>query len=169
MTAALLITGTVGAGKTSVAEAVGDALAQRAVPHAVLDVDWLRRSWPSPPGDPFNAAITLQNLRAVAANFRRAGADRLILAGVVESVAERDAYQVALAMPLTVCRLRASTVRDRLTARHRADPAGLAWHLNRSGELDRILDAAKVEDVVVDTTTATIKEAAEAVLAAVGW
>jgi hypothetical protein len=60
-------------------------------------------------------------------------------------------------------------VRDYLTARHRADPAALAWHLNRSIELDRVVDAAKLDDVVVDTTTVTIRETAEAVLSAAGW
>lgn len=92
---ALLINGTVGAGKTSVAEALGDLLAQAGIANAVIDVDWLRRSWPEPPGDPFNGAITLRNLRAVARNYREAGALRLVLAGVVESRAERAAYAAA--------------------------------------------------------------------------
>ncbi|BBH70149.1 hypothetical protein ACTI_68340 [Actinoplanes sp. OR16] len=148
----MLITGTVGSGKTTVAEALGDQLAERRVPHAVIDVDWLRRGWPSPPGDPFNAAMTLRNLRAVARNFLEAGADRLILAGVIESRAERDAYREAVGVPLTVCRLQVdlALVRRRLTRRHENDPAGLGWHLRRSGELDGILRTAAVEDVVVD-------------------
>jgi adenylylsulfate kinase-like enzyme len=41
---ALLLTGTVGAGKTSVADALGDLLTEAAVPNAVLDLDWLCRS-----------------------------------------------------------------------------------------------------------------------------
>lgn len=36
---ALLITGPVGVGKTTVAEAVGDVLATAGVPHAVIDLD----------------------------------------------------------------------------------------------------------------------------------
>jgi len=51
---ALLINGTVGAGMTSVAERVGDLLTEAGVPNAVIDLDWLRRSWPSPTGDRFN-------------------------------------------------------------------------------------------------------------------
>ncbi|MEU4693875.1 adenylyl-sulfate kinase [Actinoplanes sp. NPDC023714] len=149
---ALLLTGTVGSGKTTVAEALGDLLAEKRIPHAVVDVDWLRRSWPSPPADPFNGAITLRNLRAVARNFLAAGAERLILAGVVESRQERDAYREALGVPLAVGRLRVdlAIVRERLIRRHEHDPAGLEWHLKRSGELDRILDEAGVEDFVVD-------------------
>ena len=81
--AALLLNGTVGSGKTAVADALGDLLADREIPHAVIDLDWLRRAWPSPPGDPFNHAMTLRNLTAVATNFLAAGAERLVLAGVL--------------------------------------------------------------------------------------
>jgi adenylylsulfate kinase-like enzyme len=47
---ALLLTGTVGIGKTTVAVAVGDLLREREVANAVVDLDELRRAWPSPPG-----------------------------------------------------------------------------------------------------------------------
>ena len=40
---ALLLTGTVGVGKTSVAAAVGDLLRERRVANAVVDLDELRR------------------------------------------------------------------------------------------------------------------------------
>jgi adenylylsulfate kinase len=168
---ALLVTGTVGVGKTSVAEAVGVLLAGRGVPHAVVDLDWLRRSWPSPAGDPFNLAITLRNLGAVTATFRGAGARRLVLAGVVQSRAEREEHQAAVGVPLAVCRLRVElpVVRERLTRRHELDAAGLRWHLARAGELDDILDRAGAEDVAVDATAANIPEVAQAVLGAVGW
>ncbi|GAA2556544.1 hypothetical protein GCM10010435_29020 [Winogradskya consettensis] len=46
---ALLITGTVGAGRTTMAEALGDLLIEDAIPLAIIDVDWLRRSWPCRP------------------------------------------------------------------------------------------------------------------------
>ncbi|GIE93366.1 hypothetical protein [Paractinoplanes rishiriensis] len=167
---ALLITGTVGSGKTTAAETLGDLLAERRIPHAVIDVDWLRRSWPAPAGDPFNGAVTLVNLRAVAGNFRAAGAERLVLAGVIESRAERAAYQDAVGAPLTVCRLEVdlAEVRQRLTRRHASDPGGLSWHLNRSGELDRILVDARVEDVVVPGA-GPAAQVAEKVASAVGW
>ncbi|WP_249997699.1 adenylyl-sulfate kinase [Actinoplanes sp. M2I2] len=168
MATALLVTGTVGSGKTSTAEAVGDLLTAREIPNAVIDVDWLRRCWPSPPGDRFNGALTVRNLRAVTGNFVDAGARRIVLAGVIESRTERQSYQDALGLPLSVCRLRVAlpAVHARLRRRHADDPEGLSWHLHRSGELDRILDAAGVEDVVVDVTTETIPQVAASVLSA---
>ena len=44
---ALLLTGTVGVGKSSVAAAVGDLLRERRVANAVVDLDELRRAWPA--------------------------------------------------------------------------------------------------------------------------
>ncbi|MFC4014213.1 hypothetical protein ACFOY2_43795 [Nonomuraea purpurea] len=104
MATALLITGTVGAGKTASADALGDLLTDAGVPNAVIDLDWLRRAWPAPPDDPFQSALTLRNLGAVTANFLEAGAERLILAGVIESREERLRHEAALGVPLTVCR-----------------------------------------------------------------
>jgi Ni2+-binding GTPase involved in maturation of urease and hydrogenase len=39
---AVLVTGTVGSGKTTVVDAIGDVLRRRRVPNAVIDLDWLR-------------------------------------------------------------------------------------------------------------------------------
>jgi adenylylsulfate kinase len=166
-----LITGTVGSGKTSVADAVGGLLADSRVPNAVIDLDWLRRSWPSPPGDRFNFGMVLRNLRSVARNYLDAGAVRLVLAGVVESREERRRYRDAVGVELVVCRLRVDLpmLRQRLVRRHEGDAARLRWHLDRSGELDGILDGARVEDVEVDATGGSVSEVAGAVLSAVGW
>jgi adenylate kinase family enzyme len=163
---ALLISGTVGAGKTTVADAVGDLLRDDGVPGAVLDVDWLRRAWPAPPGDRFNHQLALRNLGAVAANLP----GRIVLAGVIEDRADRDEYQQALGRPLTVGRLHVDLdiVRERLRRRHAGDDAGLRWHLHRCGELDAILRDAAVEDFTVDGG-GPVLAVANQVRAAAGW
>ena len=132
---ALLITGTVGAGKTSVAEMVGDLLTETGVPNAVIDLDWLRRSRPSPSGDRFNVAMALRNLRSVARNYQDAGAVRIVLAGVIETRDGRERHEDALGVPLSVCRLRVDLplVRARLARRHEAEGAVLQGYLARSG------------------------------------
>ncbi|MBB3726189.1 hypothetical protein [Nonomuraea dietziae] len=172
MPSALLINGTVGSGKTSVADAAGDLLAAAGVPNAVIDLDWLRRAWPSPPHDRFNTGLTLRNLRAVAGNYLEAGSERLVLAGVVESRQERAGYLAALGVDdLTVCRLRVDLgeVRRRLTRRHELDEQGLRWHLDRSGELEAILEQARTEDFTLDATGLMAPEAAEQALRLTGW
>jgi len=168
---ALLISGTVGAGKTSVAEMAGDLLTEAGVPNAVIDLDWLRRSWPSPAGDRFNVSMALRNLRSVARNYRKAGAARIVLAGVIETRVERDRHQDALGVPLAMCRLLVDLplVRARLARRHEGEGAVLQWHLDRSGELDAILEAAAVEDFTVSATNLSISSTAKAVLSTVGW
>ncbi|WP_432510098.1 adenylyl-sulfate kinase [Kineococcus sp. SYSU DK001] len=170
--AALLLTGTVGSGKTTTANALGVVLRAAGVPHAVVDLDALRDAWPSPPDDPFHERLELANLRDVARNHRAAGAVRLVLAGVLEDPAHRGLYEDAVGVPLTVCRLRPdlTVVADRLQVRHAGDGTALDWHLHRSSELDAILHSAGIGDVVVDVRAHDEPAAvAAAVARAVGW
>lgn len=168
---ALLLTGTVGVGKTTTAAAIGARLAEQGVPHAMIDLDELRRSWPAPPGDPFQQDLELANLRAVATVYRQHGAGRLVLAGVVERREDRERYEGAVGVPLTVCRLRLapSVVRDRLEHRHEHHDDARRWHLHRAGELEAVLAAAQVEDHLVDTDGLDSPAVARAVLRAIGW
>ena len=163
---ALLVTGVVGVGKTSVTGAVGDVLRGAGVAHGVIDVDWLAFCWPAPADDPYNTRLREGNLRAVAGSFLAAGAERLVVAGVVESREERARYEEAVGCALTVCRLRASveTVRGRLVGRFaERDAEGLRWHVRRVGELERVFERAGVEDFVVDAEPDLDAVAAEVV------
>lgn len=164
---ALMLIGAVGVGKTSTADALGDELEERGVPGAVIDLDAIRRGWPAPPGDRFNNAIELANLRDVTQNYREAGAEVLVAAGVIEERAARSRYEEAMGAPLTVVRLVAprELVRSRLRHRHELDPEALTWHLDRFDELTRILDAAAVEDMAIQVAEDT-RATARAVLAA---
>ncbi len=170
---ALLITGTVGVGKTSTADLLGDLLADAGVPHAVIDLDRLCQAWPAPDDDPFHHRLLLGNLRAITANYRNVGVRHLVLAGVAENAAERDSFQAALGVPLRVCRLTAkpSAIRSRLRQRHESDhdPESLPWHLTRAEELDLVLDQAAIADIAVDTTNLTPADVAATILGATGW
>ncbi|WP_328291586.1 AAA family ATPase [Kineococcus sp. NBC_00420] len=170
--AALLITGTVGSGKTTTARYIGALLRQGATPYAVIDLDALRDAWPSPEADPFHEQLMLANLRDVARNHLAAGALRLVLAGVLEDPAQQPLYEQAAGVPLTVCRLRVdlSDVKGRLRQRHHDDREALDWHLHRSGELDAILNAVGIGDVEVPVAAGQApSEVAQAVIRAVGW
>lgn len=166
----LLLTGTVGAGKTATAYAVGELLQQLGIPNAVIDLDELRRSWPAPPEDPFNGGIGLANLRAVSQNYRSSGAMRIVAAGVLEGPGARERYTDAVDVPVIICRLRVSLdrVHRRLLARHEPGPA-LDWHLHRSSQLDGILDREGAADVTIDVDDDSVQRVARRVLSAIGW
>lgn len=171
MPTALLLIGTVGAGKTTTADAVGLLLEAASVPHAIIDLDEIRRMWPRSASDPFGSEIELRNVEAMSANYLAAGAHRLVLAGVCESWPDRRRYEAAVGVPLVVCRLHAqpAALTSRLRARHLDEPAELAWHLTRAPELDAILDAADVADADVTTDARTPAEVATEVIRLIGW
>ncbi|MFF9511461.1 hypothetical protein ACF1BU_34620 [Streptomyces sp. NPDC014724] len=168
---ALLINGTVGVGKTSVAEGVGDLLAAAEIPNAVIDLDWLRQSWPTPSGDRFNFGMMLRNLRSIAVNYLAAGAVRLVLAGVIEDPEDRKLCSDAIGVDLSVCRLHADlpVIHQRLMRRHENEPEALRWHLARAGELTAILEQAAVDDFTVDAATRPVGQVAAEVTSKAGW
>ena len=153
MTRILLLNGTVGAGKTTVAAAIGAALVERGVPHAVLDADAVRRAWPTPPGDRFGEALGAENVGLVARSYAAAGAEVVVIACVVESATVLGMLERALGQRPWMCRLTVDpgVGAQRLRARH-ADPVERDWHLARAPELDASIDAAALDDVRVDTT-----------------
>jgi hypothetical protein len=80
-------------------------LEQRGERYALLDLDYL--SWAGAGADDREAefGLMLENLAAVAANYRRAGIRLFVLAYFVRSPAEVQAVRVALGLPLQVARL----------------------------------------------------------------
>jgi adenylylsulfate kinase len=147
-----VLTGPVGVGKTTVAQAISELLDEHDVAHAVIDQDWLRWCHPSPLHDPFQIALGLKNLAAVCANYRAAGAERLILADVVETQTDRESYRTAVpGAVITIVRLRASlaTLHARLARRDAG--ASLVWHQQRAAELDRLMDRNAIGDLRIDT------------------
>lgn len=167
----VLINGSVGTGKTTTAEVLGDEVGQRGIPGAVIDVDGLRRSWPSPAGDPFRTALALKNLEAVTTNFRRAGAELIMVASVVETIDELERTAVALATRRMLhVRLTASpdAILSRLTRRHNNNDAALHWHTQRHPELTAVLDQAGFTNSLrIDTTDKPAASVANEILTAI--
>lgn len=172
---AIFLNGTVGVGKSTVADAISEADAiskASTIAHAVIDLDAIRRLSPAPEDDLFNHELELANLHSLAANYRQAGAVRFIMAGVIEDPAEVSRYVEALgAREMFICRLIAAreVVAERLVQRHYGDPKSLAWHLARRDELDQILSANAVEDLLLDSTFIEPHDVAVRVRHAAGW
>jgi len=164
----LAISGPVGVGKSTVLVEIHDVLSSAGVPHACLERDALAYSWPE--RGYFNEETAIENLAAVWANFRAAGAERLAVAGVVERAADLEGYRRAIpGARITVCRLTAAAATRATRLRTREVGAGLEWHLRRTEELEAILDAARLEDFTVDNGARPIREVALEVLTRAGW
>ena len=167
----VLINGSVGTGKTSAAEAVGEALQRCGVSGAVIDVDWLSRFWPAPEDDPFRTALALENLQAITANFRRAGAAVVVVATVMETPDQLQRTTVALGSPRPLhvrLTLDPDVARSRLAGRHGDDEAALSWHTRRHPELAGVLERAGfTDDMRIDTTHKRPREVAREILSAI--
>lgn len=157
----IVITGPVGAGKSTVGDALSDLLVDRGIAHGLIDVDYLRWCLPKPKDDPFHYRLGLRNIAAVSAAYREAGAGCLILIDVVEHRDQIGDYEEAIpGGAVTVVRLRVpmDTIEHRLRSRNSGE--SLAWHLARAPELERIFDANEIEDLSIDCGERTPTEIA---------
>jgi hypothetical protein len=164
----LALSGSVGVGKTTVLVEIHDVLSGRNVAHACIERDALAYSWPE--RGYFNQDAALDNLAAVWANFRAAGAGRLVVAGVVERPEDLAGYHRAVpGARITVCRLVASQATRLERLRGREHGAGLEWHLHRTVELEQVLETARLDDFTVDNEDRPVRDVALEVLARAGW
>jgi hypothetical protein len=164
----LLLTGTVGSGKTTVGQEINDVLAELEVPNAFVDLDALCAQWPST--SKWNSDLMFENLASLWPNYAAHGSTHLVLAHVLEDATDLDRYRQAVpGADVTVCRLVADEDlrRDRLRGRMPPGPS-LDWHLHRTVELHDILHRAALEDFVV-VNEGSVRDVALAVLRRAGW
>jgi adenylylsulfate kinase-like enzyme len=166
----LLITGTIGSGKTSLATEIGDVLEEMGRVTAIVDLDWL--GWISGPESDQrdHEAIILKNLQAIWPNLVDAGAERLVLARVIQTPAHLHAIRETLPdVEFTVVLVTASaeTIAHRLKGR---DTAGiLEEHLVESVRFEEIVRRAGVEDFSVSNEDRPLRDVVSEVLQRAGW
>ena len=164
----LAISGAVGVGKSSVLGELHDILANAKIPHGCVERDALGYSWPTQ--GRFNEVMVQRNLSCLIANFLDGGATHLLIAGVIEGAEDLEVYSRCIPnAEIQVCRLTADLDLRRQRLRVREKGAGLDWHLDRTVELDAILDKARVEDFSVDNGDRPLREVALEVLTHAGW
>ena len=165
----LLISGAMGSGKTTVLSEASDLLKQADVSHAAIDLDWLSIMHPS--SGQQSERLMFANLAALWSTYAAAGAERLLIARVVENRSELQRYRDAVpgAEPV-VCRLTASL--DTMQSRLRVREPGMiqAQIVARAGPLADTLRRARAEDFTVDNGDGrSITDVAREVLAGAGW
>ena len=173
----LLITGTVGAGKTAVAREVGELLRLTRVAGGmkvacgVIDLDALSYVAAGPVEDRFNSNFVVENLKAVWPNYAARGVDHLVLARYVGAPHEVEAYREAIpSATVTVCRVTAppETVQDRLRRRE----CGIArdFLMALSHTLAAEIDELVFEDFAVENgPDRSVTDVAREVAERAGW
>jgi len=174
-TRVLVINGSIGAGKTTTAAAVFDALTHRGSRAAFIDADSLCQSSPAPPDDPYNQRLLFANLAAVAPVYRARGIGLIVIARVVEDPDDRTRYAKAFMSQsgqadVSIVRVDApQDVRETRLAARNSMGDWRGWELERTVELSTSLDWLELDDAVVWTDTRTREEVASDVLEAAGW
>jgi hypothetical protein len=163
----IVISGSMGSGKTTVLAETSDVLASRGVVHAAIDLDGLSVGhWPAGT----SADLMIRNLADVWRNYAAVGVTRLLLSEALDTAAGRDRLREALpGAQIEVCRLRATldTMRRRVRLR---EPGMLQEQLiARVAELEAALDAAGVEDFSVQNDDRSVTDVAREMLARAGW
>lgn len=148
---AIIITGPVGSGKTSVMAALTELLETHGQPSAGVDMDHLRWFFPKQPGDPFGGEVGRQNLAFLAANYRSLGIPILAIADVIENEEGRQAMIEALPdFTVQVVRLRVPMDLIEKRLRQREQNQHINWYLDRAPELEKIMNDANIGDVVIE-------------------
>jgi hypothetical protein len=167
-TALLVITGSMGSGKTAVMGEASDILAARGIAHAAIDLDALCVVHFCV--EPERSKVLDRNLRCVWRNYAALGITRLLLARAIESREELERCCVAVgAAEPTVCRLTAGLVTMQQRIRVREMGMLQREFVDRVAVLEDILDIAKLENFVVANETRSVTEVAEEVLVRAGW
>lgn len=164
----LILTGSMGAGKTAVLAEASDLLVQRHVVHAAIDLDALgiAELAASAPSD----KVTYQNLRCVCRNYALAGVTRFLLAVALETRAHLDqCREIIPAANTLVCRLTASI--DVMERRVALREQGIfrEGYMARVSRLNAILDDARLEDFSINNENRPVCDVAFEVLARAQW
>ncbi|HEX8837974.1 MAG TPA: hypothetical protein VF748_13615 [Candidatus Acidoferrum sp.] len=165
MVSLLIITGTMGAGKTSILGEASDILTQRQVVHAAIDVDALGLA--HLPSVIREDEAMYSNLRSVCKNYINLGIERFLMARVLESRSELDICRCAISATSTiVCRL-TETMEQRVRMRE----LGMLQrkYVSRVAELNSALDNVQLENFAVVNDDRSLTAVAHEVLFKAGW
>lgn len=168
MPAVLIVTGPVGVGKSAVSHEADSLLVESGSRHAAVEIEEIARFWPSAASGDSDRGFVWRNLAALWANFADAGADRILLSGLIED--RSDLRHIERSIPdaeLMVVQLRASlSVLEDRVRRREVDPDG---ELSAARWWFEHLEKVRVGDHVIDTDTVSARAVAVAVLRVAGW
>jgi hypothetical protein len=164
----LIITGTMGVGKTSVLGEASDILAVHHIAHTAIDLDALGLAHlPSAAG---NDHVMYRNLQSVCKNYASLGVTRVLLARAMEDRAELELCRgVVSATNTVVCRLTASLETMQQRVKMREPGVSQRDYVARVEKLNVILDRAHLEDFTINNENRSLTEVAQEMLVKAGW
>jgi hypothetical protein len=169
MESLLIISGSMGAGKTSVLGEASDILALRHITHAAIDLDALGLAHFESTSD-HTDEMMYRNLQCVSANYAALGVTRLLLARAIESRAELERCRTVVSAKNTVvCRLTSSIETMRRRVQMRESGVLQRGYIARVAELNAILEGVRLEDFAVSSENRSVTDVALDVLGKAGW
>jgi hypothetical protein len=164
----LIITGTMGAGKTAVLGEASDILALRHIVHAAIDLDRLALAHLASGVE--QDGVMYRNLESVCKNYAALGVRRFMVARAIERRAELELVRSFVsATKNVVCRLTASLEVMEQRVRMREPGVLQGEYVARVATLNAILDRARLEDFTVANENRSLSEVAHEVLFKAGW
>ena len=151
----VLLTGTSGAGKSTVASEVFELLVSLARGAAFIDLDALAKCDAGEDEGFFGSAVMAENLASVWPNYRRRGVAKLVLARAVPDVAELDRIRMSIPdVRLTVVLIvvDAASLRTRLASRDIGAREGR--YATNAVELQDRMRQARLADFTVENGAA---------------
>ena len=166
--ALLIITGSMGSGKTAVLAEASDILTLQGVPHASIDLDAFGTA--HLPSKAINDSVMYRNLRSVWENYAALGLTRLMLARAIEDRAELERCLDAVSgTKAVICRLTASIETMRQRVRRRESGTQQHKYVERVAELNAVLDRAQLEDLSLANEERSLTDVAQEMLTRAGW
>jgi len=164
----LIITGTMGSGKSAVLAEASDILGRQCVVHAGIDVDALGLA--HLPSSAASDGVMYENVRSICRNYFALGVQRFLLARAIEEAAQLElCREIVPAKDTLVCRLTASieTMERRVAMRE----PGISQRecVARVAVLDAILDRARLEDFMIVNENRSLTEVAREMLIKARW
>jgi hypothetical protein len=164
----LIITGSMGSGKSTVLGEASDLLKLQGIPHAAIDLDTL--SIFHLPVEVDGSHVGLRNLQCVWMNYAALGLNRLLLASAIESPMALESCRQAVGAKRTVmCRLTVSLEAMQRRVRLREPGIFQQSFVARVAELNDMLDRAHLEDFSIPNEDGSVTSVAREMLMRAGW
>jgi adenylylsulfate kinase len=166
-----VLTGTIGAGKTTLAESLSELLHDRGIRHALIDLDGLGQVYPCPDGHaPYGYELALRNLADIWPNFLETGVTHAVVAGTILDHEQLERLRSALpGAHVTVLLVEAPGDLVHRRIRGRTSGALLDDFLARTDDVAAEIASAAIHDEEITNDQRPPHEVAQQIIERLKW